>query len=319
MGLYVASRTLIFFILFCLIGCGRTKKPRATTNDIDRLRDKVSRYIEYQKVIADEYGWLPPKCDGLLFNSLAAVSGFPVDPMKAEENLSGKWQRHPAMDCYIEQQEIYGSKSEISRDMIRGLEVYLLKQKDLAALERIKKYGEEHDWVMGKGVLSRTYFTPVMRWQLEALIDHLTPNVFVTYSEDPEGNSVFTKPGFEGHLHVLKIMLNGMMYGAISEVELFILRQYVLDNPSNALFQALYHKYKDGDQTEAISILFDDSLFPDSRLPQDSDRYAHYLWQRDIGDDWKPCNDNDPERKCENITHAGVDFLFAAAVAMGSL
>lgn len=305
------------FIILILLGCGRTKKPRATINEVDRLKEKVSRYVEYQKSIADDYGWLPPKCDGLLFNSLAAVSGFPVDPMKAEENLSGKWQRHPAMDCYTDEKD--GSKSEISRDMIRGLEVYLLKQKDLAALERIKKYGEEHDWVMGAGLLSRTYFTPVMRWQLDALIKHLSPPaLFVWFTEDPEGNSIFTKPGFEGHLHVLKIMLNGMMYGAISEVELFILRQYTLDNPSNALYQALYHKYKDGDQSAAISILFDTSLFPDSGLPQDSDRYAHYLWQRDFGDDWRPCT-VEGERKCEGVTHAGVDFLLAAKVAMGEL
>jgi hypothetical protein len=86
------------------------------------------------------------------------------------------------------------------------------------------------------------------------------------------------------------------------------LRRYVEESPRNALMHALYHKYKDGDQSKTIAILMDETLFPSDRLPHPKDRCEEYLWQRDdLPKDWQPCD--------KQGVHDGVDFLLAAFVA----
>jgi len=97
------------------------------------------------------------------------------------------------------------------------------------------------------------------------------------------------------------------MRGGISEADYELLRIYQNESPNNALIKALYHKYKDGNQDETIAILLNTSLFPEDRLPNAKDRCEEYLWQRNPGPDWQPCD--------SNKIHDGVDFLFAAFVA----
>jgi len=117
---------------------------------------------------------------------------------------------------------------------------------------------------------------------------------------------------FEAHLDVLSIYTEFMIYGAISSYDLERLRRYSEASPRNALFQAFYYTF-DGDQTLATEILLDESLFPADRLATDADHFTHYLWQRDENEDWQPCGSSE-KRPCEGITHAPVDYLFAARI-----
>jgi hypothetical protein len=291
-----------FFILLFLLSCGTHKPVPVEDSSVwGKVRAKRDTYIELAKAQVDSYGWLNPPCDGLLFNSLAAYSGFPVNPMLAERE-PGLWERHPAFDCYKG-----GAKgSSVSRDMFRGLFIYLLSMQDRDALIRVREYGKAHGWVMGSGEWSRTYFNPLIRNQLARMIDETEPR------QEEEEDTI----AYEDHLAVLGIYTEYLIYGKILDIELKTLEAYAKDHPRNALFQALYHKFSDGDQSRALEVLLDETLFPADRLPTEQDHFTHYLWQRDEDEDWQPC-DPRPEQKrsCEGgLSHAGVDFIFAVAV-----
>ncbi len=279
----------LFLILLLATSCGKGNKPKPTENALAEVQAKRDLYVELAKKEVDAYGWLSPKCDGLLFNSLAAYSRFPVNPLIAEKE-PGLWHRHPE-NCYPD-----GSKSSISRDMFRGLFIYLLATKDVEAMKRIRDYGEKNAWIMGEGVISRTYFNPLIRNQLDRMIDASVPKM-VAVEED----------GYEDHLAVLSIFTEYLISGKVDDWELRTLKNYAEKSPRNALYQALYHKFTDGDQSKAIEIILDETLFP-NRLPTENDHFTHYLWQRDEDLDWLPCGGEN--RPCEGLTHAGVDLMF---------
>jgi hypothetical protein len=303
-------------LLTLLVACSSTKhEPQATINLLGDVKAKRDRYIEYAKSMQDEYGWLPSKCDGLLFNSLAAFSGFPVNPLMAEET-SGRFRRHPDFsDC----KPGSGAKSTISKDMFRGLWLWLWQQQDVDTFHRIYEYGDLNDWVMGEAeddesFYGRVLLTPAMIFELKKMIDalelKLTGIVWNSLEE------TFLRDSYAAHLHILNIYAEAQINGKTDDVK--TLKSYAEREPRNALFQALYHKFSDGDQTAAINILMDESLFPADRLPTSADNYcSHYLWQRDMDEKdiagfeyWKPC----PH---EGQTHPGIDLMLVAKIIEG--
>lgn len=292
-----------------LIGCAKNNRSSPTQNPLAEVQAKRDLYVELAKEQVDGYAWLPPRCDGLLFNSLAAYSGFAVNPMLAEK-MPGLWERHPDFSCMGN-----GSKSTISKDMFRGLFLYLLQRGDRAALQRIKDYCDAHEVLggtscaMGEAVDQESYYgrvvmTPAMRYQLDRML-----GVSVT-ERHKVSEPLQLKGDFEAHLDVLSIYLDYKIDGGLSDADVRTLHDYAEVSPRNGLFQILAHKFGDGDQSRAIEILLDESLFPASRLPTDQDHYTHYLWQRDDGSDWDKCGSSE-QRPCENVTHPGIDLMFA--------
>lgn len=288
-------------LLLVFLGCSRTEKPIETKDDIQKLQEKRDLYLELMNQQKDDFGFVGPKCDGLLFNSLARYSGAYINVFNAEES-PGRWRRHPDFtDC----KPFQGSKSTISRDMFRGLFLVLLSEKRVDAMERIKSYGQANDWAMGEAedaasYWGRVWWPPTLRHQLDRMIDKTRQNL-----------SQASKQGFEGHLEVLSIFTEYLINGAISELEVRILEEYARNNPKNGLYQAIFHKFTDGDQSKAVELLMDERLFPSDRLPTDRDRFAHYLWERDDGPDYQPCNEQGSSRICNNTTHSGIDLVFA--------
>jgi hypothetical protein len=123
-----------------------------------------------------------------------------------------------------------------------------------------------------------------------------------------ESASYKAKQGYEKHLDAVHIITASMKRGGVLPQDYETIRLYAEESPRNALFQALYHRFKDGDQTQAVAILLDEKLFPSDRLPTSADRCEEYLWQRDDRpNDWEPCD--------KGKQHDGVDFLVAAWVA----
>lgn len=287
-------------------------KPTTEHHGLIDLRIKAALYRNLQIDLRDEKGWYPG-CDGLLFNSLDAFAGGPQNIFSAEEE-SGGWRRQ--WDFSICRPNANPeSETCISRDGFRGLFVYLMQQNDVQALKRIRDYGRDHNWFMGcarnPGVaFSRTWFNPSIRNQLDRMIDRSVPKLFPT-----EKNEMIADD-YEAHLAVLSIYTEFQIHGKITANELSTLKKYAEKSPKNALFQALYHKFSDGDQSLAIDILLDATLFPVDRLPTDKDHFADYLWQRDPGPDWQPCDtsENAQQRRCEGRTHPATDYFFALAV-----
>ena len=210
------------------------------------------------------------------------------------EGDPGRWYRNPGKRCYDDGQ----SKSDISKDMFVMLLPYLYASGDKQNIQEIYDYGQKNGWAMGRGYLSRTLLTPPLIFLLEQMLGR-----WGIESDIKET----TKAGFEKHLDAIYLINKWMVNKSIDSLQLAQIKQYKDENPSNALMQAIYHKFTDGDQSDAIAILLDESLFPRDRLPTAKDRCEEYLWQRNYGDDWKPCD--------SDKVHDGVDYLVAAYVA----
>jgi hypothetical protein len=224
---------------------------------------------------------------------LAKIAGGAQDAdIYQAEGEPGRWYRSPEHDCF----DLGQSKSDISKDMLMMLFPYLYATGDKQNLREIYEYGKANGNVMGRGPISRTFMTPPMVFLLQRMIGF---NV-------SEAKQV-TKAGFEKHLDAISLLSKAMVDNGIDPIQYDEIRKYAEENPKNALFVALYRKYRDGNQAQVIEILLDESLFPSDRLPTSADRCEEYLWQRDYGSDWKPCN--------SGKQHDGTDFLFAAYVA----
>lgn len=284
--------TRIASLVLCLLALSCQKKPAQSPDQIEpKLKAKAELYKSLHK------GWAHDKCDSLGFTALCKLSGGcqDVDIYEAEGE-AGRWYRSPEHDCY----DLGQSKSDISKDMLMMLFPYLYATGDKQNLREIYEYGKANGNVMGRGPLSRTFMTPPMVFLLQRMIGF---NVSVK-AETP----VVKKAGFEKHLDAISLFSKAMIGDGLNLVEYEEIRKYSQESPRNALFSAIYNKYRDGNQHQAIDILLDESLFPSDRLPTAKDRCEEYLWQRDDDPkDWGPCD--------ANRTHDGVDFLFAAYVA----
>ena len=282
---------------FVLAGCGKVEeKPLPAIPQ--QLAEKVAIYKRLQPDFLDEFGWAHEKCDSVLFTSLCVAAGGCPDAniYDAESTAEpGRWYRHKLHDCY----DLGESASDISKDMFAGLAFVL----DEAAKERVKQYGEANDWIMGRGPVSRTYLTIPLRW------------IFTGWPVSTNNDSWIPFPintGYRAHLDVLSILLRADARGQkTTPLELKYLKLQSERVPTNALFHAAYHRFLDGNQSVAMSILLDERWFPANKLPTDANYCTDYLWQRDEPKDIEPCENG----KRKDAT----DFLFAAWVAFGNM
>lgn len=292
------------------VGCAkRDNKAVGSTVSLADVQAKRDLYLSLQESQKNEHGWLESECDALLSNSLAAYAGLSIDISKAEEQ-PGRWRRHPDFSKCLPGN---GSKSTISKDMMRGLLLYLWKTKDLAAIERIQEYGSKNNWVMGEAEDEESYWGRVVFWPLVPQIKDMSKlmqtslqNAVLSYND--EYGYVVLKRTFEAHLHVLNIYLRAQMYGGITDYELAALKEYSKFQPRNALFSAMAAKFSTGDYSWAIALLLDERMFPKDRLPASSDRCTSYLWSKEAQDehDYFPCD--------EGLTHPGIDLTFVVKI-----
>ena len=304
-----------FLIIFCLtLSCTHLKsyyEPKATTNQVSLLQQKADLYLRLsEEQSKDRAGW-PRGCDGLLWASLFRISGGDIDLHDAEsERDAGRWYRTPEQNCFKDGR----SASTISRDMLTGLALALWETEDKDAIDRLLSYGKKKHWIMGDAK------------DLETIIGRtlMSPQLVSTYYQIRHklgGEKVFAQniplvlgnvTGYKRHLNLLHLYIRASIKGRIDGVQLRYLKRVIKDQPQNALAQAIYHKFNDGNQSVAISILMDETLFPAQSLPNNHDhRCSDYLWQRDFGSNWEPCK----EREFE--THNGIDFLFVAHIIFG--
>lgn len=302
------------FLTIHLLSCKNwnDKKPSSADAAIaERLQAKADLYLKLAKV--DENGWITDtKCDGLLFNSLYGVAGGRPDILLAMGD-SGVWYRHWRHDCYPD-----GSASTISRDMFAGLFIWIFKHKKIDLIDQIIAYGESHvsdfqTWIMGEGDPFRTRLR----------LDGMGAAYEIRYKLGGADHNLrhlpiprFDIDGYEEHLQVLNILLWGLLRGEkINDGDLKSLKRSVEKSPENALFQAVYHRYLDGDQSAAIAILLDEKLFPSDRLPSTLDHNGFYLWEREKeAREWQAPPMSEPIKE-----HSGVDFLFVKAIVLGEL
>lgn len=298
---------LKYLLILLLFSCSKSEKKESSLAP-DPLLAKRDLYLSLQSQALNEHGYAHEKCDSVGFTALCLASGGcpKADLFKSEDN--GRWYRSPEKDCFDKGE----SQSDFSKDMALMLFVQFYKSKDLPALARFKAYVEENKYVMGRPIdtaegISRVLMSPGLILTMEKLYKHLSGSWSGTPIPVENKAIPVINRGFQAHLDVLKIWLDGELDGTTDDIADFVLRSQVDRQPKNALFQAAYHAYRDGDQTKAQEILMDESLFPSDRLPSTKERCEEYIFQRDYGDDWKPCE--------EFEVHDGVDFLVAGMIA----
>lgn len=284
-------------VALLLVSCGQKHKAKETTSPTEELEAKYSLYhnLAYR-------GWqVEDECDALLFVSLQHVGLVEPGPVEEAQSEPGHWFRLPGPD--------YAAKcdSDISRDMLLGLMTYMWKFNRLDLAEDLWDYGSSHGWKMGeerKDFETRTVMTPSLIGLLADMIhvmggtDHPERFIFAVYD---------TSPGFVSHLTLLHINLLGQMHGLLGPAELGALQNIRVHMSTNPLVHALVHRYTDGDQTEATRLLL--TVWPNDRLPTTADWCGHWRNQCSEGESCLvPC----PEER----THAGGDFLFAAAIVL---
>lgn len=281
------------------------------------------------------------ECDSLLFSSLRYVSlkklGFEEKSLTAWQAIeksqkNGLWFRHP--DC---------TWQDASRDMMAGLIAALAQrppgyQKHLLSLF---DYLKKNMGFFGEGPPYLSFMTPQLALELKqmALDNGMEYPLFLeTGFSTLEWESLFLKRGYQSHLTSLHAWLSmeyankypqkvdkSIAFHALSVLD-FLNKDKAFDqrmkwisynlvslDGKNLFFRWLRFKASGLDTRELRARLLQELLsmreFPSGSLPQDCDRYADYLWQRDSIEykaQEKPCGD----------TFSGVDFLWMAALLL---
>ena len=305
------------------LACGKKDnepKPSVLTSEYAELKAKADLYCELSYPSYQELGYVHSKCDGSGFTSLHAVACNAVTPIDLSvfSDAKGKLYRDPKHECF----ETGESASESSKDMALMRMVAAYVQNDKAWVDSFHAFASSKNWVICD---AKDEATRISRCVLSpALISLLKAIHKANKGEDP--GQPFTEPtevhgildsvipltkGYQAHLEVLKIWLSGHVYGGLTDYQLKILELQADREPENALFQAAYATYNDGNMSSVIDQLKGmTSYFPDDRLPTSSEYCTGYLFQRDKSDkDWGPCD--------EGMVHSGTDFAFTTALIGG--
>jgi hypothetical protein len=169
--------------------------------------------------------------------------------------------------------------------------------KDLAWVNRIISYGEKNSWVIcnaldtatkiGRCVVSPSLY--LILYDMQSRLEGVLPSSLTVQKDE---DAVGLQYDFQAHLEVIRIWLEGEIYGAITDTQLKKLEAYAKRESENALFLAIYAKYSSGDFSSALKAL---ERFPAGRLPNSSDHKTEYLYQRamkkpdgSVNPDWLP-------------------------------
>jgi len=280
-------KLLTLTLLLTLVSC-RTYKPHNSTLP----SDTYTRYVALLPTVQDSNGFVDTgHCDSILHTALISVIPGTNINLSAAEIGPGQWLRRPAN--YPECFESGESRSTISRDMILGVIWSAVANKDLEMLERLWEYGSSHAWIMGTPFY-HTILNPNMVSLLSRAIEKLGGEKYI---ERKIPLTFGDCDGYVCHLTALQIALYGYIEGDLSSGQINILKKLVDKAPANVLFQALYHKYTNGDYSAVKRLM---AKYPTNRLPTNKD------WC----DEW-PVQRTEVSQPCDTPKqHSGGELLF---------
>jgi len=294
----------IAILLFPLTSCERRREPaRESSGDLDALRERRALI----RSLAPRAWDVSDACDALLFTALTQVGlGEPGDLEAAESEL-GHWHRLPGPEYAVK------CSSDISRDMLMGLFVWIWEFKRLDVAENLWAYGSENNWKMGEERNAAEHFDRV--YLRPGTVGLLAELIYKLGGENHWERSLLTvnplssAPGFQSHLTLLNLHLLGEMHGGLTASELGTLTDILQHMSQNPLAHALYHRYTDGEQSRATELLL--GTWPADRLATGRDWSEEWRTQRSDGDSgFQPGDSDEP--------HSGGDLLFVARVILGS-
>lgn len=320
-----AKMSMIAFLCIITLGfaCGPWKKDNEKKEVLitEKLQAVKSRQMFYCDEAVKRYKekkGLIHECDSVLFASLLGVACNGVDIQPFEKEQTGQMCRDWECDCYVHGRAENGSKSGYSKDMNQGVQYNMAKKPVPDLIDRIVGYLKDNNLIMCQAVDSATFASRCVmppktysRW-----IDIQDKTSFRANLTGSPDDSLFGKTGFEAHLAVLGVLIEGEIYGAISDISKKELKTQAKREDQNALYQAAHALYESGDMNTAADLWLDQC--PAGRLPNNHQDYCtSYRYQRDrikdgnINPDWLPC----PGETYHE--HPGVDCAFAAHLILG--
>jgi len=295
----------ITLLVLMSLSCGKKHEEIPTVNNLDGVKAKAALYISLQPKVEDIGGLFHSECDVVGFASLCKAGGGcgTADLFAAESKEEpGRWYRDSTHTCFPG-----GTKAEDSNDMAIMRLVYFAASGNKDAAMRMRTYLENHSWVLGRNDGSGEGVSATQFAYFSTLIDWTGGTTLTVPPESGDSTVSVALPGYRGHLQALNVIFKWKVYSKLSDLDLKILKDLKDRQPRNALYQALYHKFTDGVQDDAIAVLNDERLFPTDRLPDSEGRCEEYIFQRDDGSDWQPC-------PAEGKIHSGADLLFTVWV-----
>ena len=295
-----------FFFLFLVLSCSKPARnePVALPFADKALQEKRELYVSLLPTVRDVDGFVEwRECDSVHWTALVGAATGPFN-IRAVIDDEGKLHRRPQRhgECYPK-----NSKSENSRDAFLMVLAYGLATRDLDLIDGIFRYGKAHNWVMGKGPLSRTFFTLNMRSLYARAVQHLGGKKHqerLLPMAWPSGQT-----GYAAHLQIVSILVDAKIEGGITEQGLKRILEHAQREPKNSLYVAALSRFDSQYAPIATGLLLSEAWWPKDRLPTSADRCEPWLTQRDDGESWLPCEDGH--------THSGGDYLFAEAVLSG--
>jgi hypothetical protein len=295
------------FLTLIVIACS-SKKHEAESSSDDRKLALTYLVQEQRLALTEEAGeshWLAPhECDSSLWNGEALAAGVDAIDLSIAEYSPGEIHRRPPPSCWDGSDQ--GSKSTVSNDMILGWMAGMWRTRDLAALQRLADYGEEHEWVMGKPfpeMASRVVLKPNQIGLLGRMIYALSNGrddrsyrkwfkLYTAVSED-----------YEKHIQALSIMLQGevdeflrlnsldatradpdgqpLALLDVNQGMLERLQALASSDPQDALFACVLGVYS-GDMSRALDLLFSDAyLAPSYARGDEVYKNVHWLFAAD--------------------------------------
>jgi hypothetical protein len=334
------------------------KGSRTSLLEQVRAKDALYKELSLAKIARDlPWGWADESGDAFLFNCLYRAAGGTGDYTLAVA-ADGQPRRNPDRDPSQD-------KSPWSKDMEAGFLWCIHTDPDQSrALDQLElhiAYGREHDWDMCGDAdvdpvtrLSRCKMSGGLQRVLYLLLKDLGGHCDSECSVEIANPLNYEIPTngeeFGRHLAMITRHLRGRLTGAVNDFQLDAMESAAREQPENALYQCLYHRYKDGDTTAAAELLLETRFFPADRLPSDADYCTHYLYQRDSERDRELTADEsgclsyhdaktaEPVSECglepgskhtrharnpdwlpcgESADRVPVDFLFAAKCVLG--
>jgi len=298
-----------FLIIFMVLAASCAHYSKQEKIESDPLREKYNNYVKmylqkYPNYIAHEEDG-----DCLVFAGLiGTVDDIPIDITRFKFDKGLFLRRIITLPDIYEELWENGerkSKSQCSRDTYLSVLMYLWYSKHLpqetrlALAQEIWERGIENDWVMCKGEVTRTKFSKSLIGTLAHLIFRLGGE-----AHKEKDSSLYTfaisgfETGYQRHLGANHALLRADLTGRMPKGIFAAIAQYRRSQPHNPLYQYVYHKFKDFDQTETLDILLTSQHWPDDRLPNSMDHCEKWLIQRDMGKDWEPC-----------LRHQGGDYF----------
>jgi hypothetical protein len=279
------TRLLCLSLSIALCGCSffrnEDKGNPPGGADINRVMARAEFYAES---LGDPYK-LVDRCDSLTFvghyaaglkpNVIAiGLHEYTVGSSGVKTYKTGQW--HRSKEPCNNDADIDDSRSECSKENILGAFHAMLTNRDYASILRTIRYGRGNDWSFCSGgdasYNKMVEFGPLLNdW--EELLTNST-----TLVGDDDAMAIPSLAGYRGNVLASYILLKGRAFGYINTAEKVALQKLINDVPGSPLYHAIYHRFTDGDQTRAVTMMDGSGWSNDSMPPSEKDA-GPWSWQ----------------------------------------